>query len=91
MTDGADNSELLDCWDIAGTVAWIKSRGLNRVTLQFPDELLPESTLVAAAVQHECTRRDVPAQVGGRLSERSILLSAQDTAELPVPAGFSVS
>lgn len=49
-------------WDIAGTVAWIVSRGFSRVTLQFPDELLQESTVVAAALQKECAIRDIPAQ-----------------------------
>ncbi|KAL0034135.1 hypothetical protein WJX79_011070 [Trebouxia sp. C0005] len=50
-------------WDIAGTVSWIVSRGFSRVTLQFPDELLQESTVVAAALQKECATRDTPAQV----------------------------
>ena len=49
-------------WDIAGTVAWIVSRGFSRVTLQFPDELLQESTVVAAALQKDCATRDIPAQ-----------------------------
>ena len=49
-------------WDIPGTVAWILSRGFSRVTLQFPDELLQESTVVAATLQQECAERDIPAQ-----------------------------
>ena len=50
-------------WDVVGTVAWIESEHFGRVTLQFPDELLAESTLVAAAVQHECASRNISAQV----------------------------
>ena len=50
-------------WDVHGTVDWIETRGLTKVALQFPDELLQESTLVAAAVQQECSKRDVAAQV----------------------------
>lgn len=50
-------------WDISGTVAWIASRGFTKVTLQFPDELLPESTVVAAAIQQECIKIDLAAQV----------------------------
>jgi len=49
-------------WDIAGTVAWIVGRGFSRVTLQFPDELLQESTVVAAALQKEFATRVIPAQ-----------------------------
>ena len=49
-------------WDIAGTVAWSVSRGCSRVPLQFPDELLQESTVVAAALQKDCATRDIPAQ-----------------------------
>ena len=52
-------------WDISGTVSWIEGRGFTRVTLQFPDGLLKESTVVAAAIQQECTRRDIVAQVSG--------------------------
>ena len=52
-----------DDWDVPGTVAWVKSRGFTRVTLQFPDELLQESTLVAAAVQHDCTEIELAVQV----------------------------
>lgn len=53
----------LTYWDVLGTVAWIESKHFERITLQFPDELLAESTLVAAAVQHECANRNMPAQV----------------------------
>lgn len=52
-----------DDWDVSGTVAWVKSRGSTRVTLQFPDELLQESTLVAAAIQRDCTETGLAVQV----------------------------
>ena len=58
----------ITCWDVLETVAWIESNCFKRVTLQFPDELLAESTLVAGAIQHECANRQILAQVSGQLS-----------------------
>lgn len=57
------NLDWLKHWDVLGTVAWIESQHFEKVTLQFPDELLAESTLVAAAVQIECASRSISAQV----------------------------
>ncbi|KAH7681260.1 Diphthamide synthesis DHP2 protein [Dioscorea alata] len=40
-------------YEIPRTVEFIRSRGFSRVALQFPDELLKDSTRVARALRHE--------------------------------------
>ena len=67
-TDVRRGSDWPTYWDVLGSVAWIESNCFKRVTLQFPDELLAESTLVAAAIQHECAIRQMSTQVSGQLS-----------------------
>ena len=66
--DVRHGSDWLTYWDVLETVAWIARNCFKRVTLQFPDELLAESTLVAAAIQHECATRKISTQVSGQLS-----------------------
>lgn len=63
--DAPRGSGWLKYWDVLETVAWVESNCFKRVTLQFPDELLAESTLVAAAIQHECVTRQISTQVSG--------------------------
>ena len=60
-------SDWLIQWDVRKTITWIESNCFKRVTLQFPDELLAESTLVAAALQQECVTRHISTQVSGHL------------------------
>ena len=88
-TDVRSGSEK-DCltyWDVLGTVVWIESNCFKRVTLQFPDELLAESTLVAAAIQRECATRQVSTQVRGQLSGSSKMYNSKQW--LGYLAGFS--
>lgn len=66
-TEERSGSEWLKQWDVLKTVTWIESNCFKRVTLQFPDELLAESTLVAAAIQRECATRQISIQVSGHL------------------------
>lgn len=66
-TEGKSGSDWLTQWDVLNTVTWIKSNSFKRVTLQFPDELLAESTLVAAAIQHECAARQISTQASGHV------------------------
>ncbi len=44
--DAADDDDWR--WDLSPTVAYIAARGHTAVALQFPDDLLPHSTRVAA-------------------------------------------
>ncbi|KAK9814668.1 hypothetical protein WJX72_009496 [[Myrmecia] bisecta] len=44
-------------WDLDGTLEYILSRGYQRITLQFPDELLEHATVVAAELQTACAQR----------------------------------
>ena len=41
-------------WEIVATADFIVTRGYRVVTLQFPDNLLKEATLVQAALAREC-------------------------------------
>lgn len=66
-TKEESRSDWLIQWDVLKTVTWIESNCFKRVTLQFPDELLAESTLVAAAIQQECATRHISTQVSGHL------------------------
>lgn len=59
----ANRESWRDAWDIDGTVAYIRDNGFTRITLQFPDELLEESTLVTSAIAQECASQEVPAKV----------------------------
>ena len=55
INDSAEHFEAF--WDIASTADYIKKRKYTVVTLQFPDELLKDATLVQAALTHECQSR----------------------------------
>ena len=50
-------------WDIDGTVTYLRKHGFTRVTLQFPDELLEQSTVVCASIAQECAAQALPVQV----------------------------
>ncbi|KAK9862533.1 hypothetical protein WJX84_012448 [Apatococcus fuscideae] len=47
-------------WDIEATLDFICSQAAQRVTLQFPDDLLDESSTVAASIQQGCRERGRP-------------------------------
>ncbi len=51
-------------WDIASTADFITERKYTVVTLQFPDELLKDATLVQAALADECTSRGIKIEAG---------------------------
>ncbi|KAF9896910.1 Diphthamide biosynthesis protein 2, partial [Lobosporangium transversale] len=42
-----------DIYEIDRTVSIIKERGFKRIALQFPDELLPDSGLVAQLIREQ--------------------------------------
>ena len=46
-------AENRDDWCLDETVSYVLERGYTRVTLQFPDEMLPDAPAVAAALQQE--------------------------------------
>ncbi len=48
-------------WDLEATLDFICSQAADRVTLQFPDDLLDSSSEVAAAVEQGCRHRGKPA------------------------------
>ena len=59
----ADDASWREGWDIDGTVAYLQNKGFTRVTLQFPDELLEQSTNVCALIQQQCPVKGIAAQV----------------------------
>ena len=83
------DSDWLAYWNVLGAVAWIESKRFQKVTLQFPDELLAESTLVAAAIQHECVSRQILAQVSAQIARPQQYLKESCAQLLSTPADFS--
>lgn len=59
----ADDASWREGWDIDRTVAYLQNNGFTRVTLQFPDDLLEQSTIVCAAIQQQCAVKGILAQV----------------------------
>jgi len=58
-----DTNELCGDWSIPSTCNYIVTKGFTRVALQFPDELLHDAPLVAAALQVALAQRGSPAKV----------------------------
>lgn len=54
---GAVSKQFLAVWEITSTADFLHKRKLSVIALQFPDELLKDATVVAAALAEECQSR----------------------------------
>ena len=64
-------------WRVPQTVDYICQRDFKFVTLQFPDDLLPQSAQITQLVQAECASRGHPIKVTSK--ERATFLPRQQS------------
>jgi diphthamide biosynthesis enzyme Dph1/Dph2-like protein len=55
--------EFSELWELKATAAYVKRNGYTRVTMQFPDDMLHDSPVVADALQTELTAAGSDAKV----------------------------